>query len=349
MALYSAAHVPVSVVIPAYNEEARIREALASVRAQTVQPYEIVVVDDGSTDRTASIARAAGARVIEQPNRGLAAARNAGIRAAGAPWIAFLDADDHFFPHKLERTWAAHERSPEVSFVLCDFAVVEGGRTVSPSALAATWQFRRMARRPLGDGVSFAAREALCRALVVGNFLSSSTVLFERDIAFRHELFYDDNLPSNAECHVAEDIEWYLRVLRYSDALIVEVPLADYVRRPGSLAARNGRVRSGDVRLGELVAAAPERYAGSAAQGFIRARPMHLRRAALDWLRENDLARARLGFARSFRARPGIDTAALFAASALADNRIGRRWLSALRTVWLRRPRRRHEIVPQAR
>jgi glycosyltransferase involved in cell wall biosynthesis len=94
----------VSVVIPAYNAEAYLREALDSVFAQTRPPDEVVVVDDGSTDRTSEVAASYGDRVrlLRQPNRGEAAARNAGVLAARGALIAFLDADDTWLPRYLE-------------------------------------------------------------------------------------------------------------------------------------------------------------------------------------------------------------------------------------------------------
>src|SRR5688500_7031207 len=98
----------VSVVMPAYNAEATIASAMASVRAQTYAGWELIVVDDGSTDRTAEIAAGAAAtdkriRVIRQRNQGVAAARNAAIEAATGRYLAFLDADDLWLPSKLER------------------------------------------------------------------------------------------------------------------------------------------------------------------------------------------------------------------------------------------------------
>jgi glycosyltransferase involved in cell wall biosynthesis len=98
----------VTVVIPVFNGEAFVAAAIDSALSQTVRDIEVVVVDDGSADRTAEIifARAeADARVVvvQQPNRGLSAARNTGIRRASAPSIAFLDADDRWLPEKLER------------------------------------------------------------------------------------------------------------------------------------------------------------------------------------------------------------------------------------------------------
>jgi glycosyltransferase involved in cell wall biosynthesis len=93
----------VSVVIPAHNGAAFLVEAVASVRAQTMPPAEIIVVDDGSTDDTAQVVAALGSdiRCLHQPRRGEGAARNRGAERAGGEWLAFLDADDLWLPEKL--------------------------------------------------------------------------------------------------------------------------------------------------------------------------------------------------------------------------------------------------------
>jgi glycosyltransferase involved in cell wall biosynthesis len=98
----------VSVVIPAYNAQATLDETLSSVRAQTHQTLEIIVVDDGSTDGTHALAERHAAadariRVLHQANAGVAAARNAGWQHSRAEFIAFVDADDLWAPTKIER------------------------------------------------------------------------------------------------------------------------------------------------------------------------------------------------------------------------------------------------------
>jgi glycosyltransferase involved in cell wall biosynthesis len=92
-----------SVVIPAYNTAATLARAIDSVRAQTWPAHEIIVVDDGSSDATAEVAAGFGnaVRIIRQPNRGVAVARNAGAAAASGDWLAFLDADDWYAPDRL--------------------------------------------------------------------------------------------------------------------------------------------------------------------------------------------------------------------------------------------------------
>jgi glycosyltransferase involved in cell wall biosynthesis len=108
----------VSVVMPAYDEEAFIAEALASVLAQTHRRLEIVVVDDGSRDRTAEIAAAHGARVLRQPHQGAAAARNAGLQASHGAYWAIFDADDVMAPERLAHQVDHLQRHPEHGLVL---------------------------------------------------------------------------------------------------------------------------------------------------------------------------------------------------------------------------------------
>jgi len=121
----------VSVVIPAYNAANTLGRAIDSVLNQTVPVHEIIVVDDGSSDRTNEVARRYGPAVnlIEQANSRTAAARNRGIEAASGAFIAFLDADDFWEPEKTERQLAVFAKHPNVAVV--------GGRFFSqhPAAL----------------------------------------------------------------------------------------------------------------------------------------------------------------------------------------------------------------------
>ncbi|HSK10116.1 MAG TPA: glycosyltransferase [Vicinamibacterales bacterium] len=113
----------VSVVVPAFNAAGSIGEAVASVLAQTYDDYEIVVVDDGSTDGTADLVRRAApeSRIVRQPNGGPGRARNAGIRASTANLIAFLDADDTWLPHKLEAQVAYFRSYPQTGLLHTDW------------------------------------------------------------------------------------------------------------------------------------------------------------------------------------------------------------------------------------
>lgn len=111
----------ISVVIPAYNAGPFLAEALTSVLEQTLPPLEVIVVDDGSDDDTAEVARRFGPRVVleTQPNRGNGAARNRGVRMSRGAFLAFLDADDVWCrPDKLElqRAVLEHDSSLDAVF-----------------------------------------------------------------------------------------------------------------------------------------------------------------------------------------------------------------------------------------
>jgi len=130
----------VSVVIPTCNRADLVLRALASVRAQTRPPSEILVVDDGSTDATIERIRAAFPKVtlLEQKNRGVSAARNTGIQKARGTFIALLDSDDEWLPQKLDRQLAAIEKANDNDndndTLLChtDEIWIRGGRRVNP-------------------------------------------------------------------------------------------------------------------------------------------------------------------------------------------------------------------------
>ncbi len=112
----------VSVVIPVYNGERYLREALDSVLAQTFRDYEVICVDDGSTDGSVAIIKGYGERVrlIQQPNAGQGAARNAGVQRGVSTYVAFLDQDDCWYPHKLQQQVAALEADPGAVLAHCN-------------------------------------------------------------------------------------------------------------------------------------------------------------------------------------------------------------------------------------
>jgi glycosyltransferase involved in cell wall biosynthesis len=121
--------VKVSVVIPAYNGDRYLAEAINSVLAQTYQDYEIIVVDDGSTDHTAQVVKQYGkaVRYLRQTNQGVAASRNLGLAAALGDYIAFLDQDDLFLPHKLSSQVALLDQKPDLGMVNSGWQIYRGG------------------------------------------------------------------------------------------------------------------------------------------------------------------------------------------------------------------------------
>jgi glycosyltransferase involved in cell wall biosynthesis len=133
-----------SVIIPAYNEEHLLPRAIRSALAQTYPALEIIVVDDGSRDRTSEVARSfdAPVRCVRQENKGLSAARNTGIREARAEFVALLDADDEWLPHHLERAAAVLAAHPNLQWLFAGYERrKESGET----------EFRKLYSGPLVD------------------------------------------------------------------------------------------------------------------------------------------------------------------------------------------------------
>lgn len=123
---------PVSVIVPAWNAAGSIARTLESIASQVLPPREAIIIDDGSTDGTPAIVRdfiaahpGLNIRLIEQPNAGAAAARNAGIQAATADCLAFLDADDCWLPQKLAHSLPLL-RDPAVQIAATDMLVDDG-------------------------------------------------------------------------------------------------------------------------------------------------------------------------------------------------------------------------------
>ena len=112
-----------SVVIPTYNSAGHVARAIESVLAQSRKAEEIIVVDDGSTDDTATVVRGYGQQVqyLRQDKAGPGAARNAGIAAATGEWVGFLDADDEWQPEKLARQVALFKRNPDLVWTTGNF------------------------------------------------------------------------------------------------------------------------------------------------------------------------------------------------------------------------------------
>lgn len=108
----------VSIIVPVYNGERHIASALQSVFGQYYHSFEVIVVDDGSSDGSAAIVRSFPVRYIYQCNEGVAAARNAGIAASGGEFIALLDQDDLWLPSKLTRQIGHLLGHPELGYVL---------------------------------------------------------------------------------------------------------------------------------------------------------------------------------------------------------------------------------------
>jgi glycosyltransferase involved in cell wall biosynthesis len=203
----------VSVVIPCFNQATFLDEAIESVLAQTYPHFEAIVVDDGSTDNTAEVAaRHPGVRLVRQhANRGLSAARNAGLRESAGDFVVFLDADDRLKPRALEIGLTALRAHPECAFVSGQVEL-----TNHDGSLLRAAQHRVIDRDHH-------------RMLLEGNpILSHATVMYRRQ-ALDVVGDFDEQLDA------CEDYDLYLRITRRFKAYTHDECVAEYRRHGGNM------------------------------------------------------------------------------------------------------------------
>ena len=201
----------VSVIIPAFDAAANIRQTLNSVVAQTYEEIEVIVVDDGSSDATSAIVEEFVARdprfhLIRQHNAGVGAARNTAIRKARGKYIAPLDADDYWFPRKLEKQVARMEQSGrETGLVYCWSTVIDdqGG---------------------LLSSCSHTVEGRLRRVLILRNVVGNGSAPLLRASALEKVGLY----LTRTEQHGCEDWDLYLRIAENFAILVVPEYLLAY-------------------------------------------------------------------------------------------------------------------------
>ena len=192
----------VSVIIPTYNRADFLKEAIESVLAQTFCDFELIVVDDGSTDRTRDLLDGYGARLrpIFQANHGVSSARNAGIRAAQGRYIALLDSDDLWLPKKLETQIAVMEAQPDIPLCHTEEIWIRRGVRVN-----------QMKKHQKHGGYIFPHCLPFC-------VISPSSALMRRTL-FDEVGDFDEALPA------CEDYDLWLRITKTHPVHFIETPL----------------------------------------------------------------------------------------------------------------------------
>jgi glycosyltransferase involved in cell wall biosynthesis len=219
----------VSVVIPAYNAAWCLGRSVESVRAQTFRDFELIVVDDGSTDGTGAVLAALDGeiRVVRKPNGGLSSARNAGIAAAEGRYVAFLDADDWWLPEKLARQVELMEARPELVFCSTTTAVRTPEGRMLPD-----WR--------CGEGSgTLLERIFAANAHVAG---SGSAVLARRE-AFARTGGFDESLRS------LEDIDMWMRLASLGEYACIDAPLTVIEKRGDSMSGNLDVMRASAIAV----------------------------------------------------------------------------------------------------
>jgi glycosyltransferase involved in cell wall biosynthesis len=206
----------VSIIIPTYNRAVKVARAVASALDQRFREYEIIVVDDGSNDRTRVVLEQFGPRIrvlFHERNRGVSAARNTGILASNSPLIAFLDSDDHWLPEKLKTQVDFFRSHGDAVACQTEEIWLRRGRRVNP-----------MRKHAKPSGEIFEQSLKLC-------LVSPSAVMLRRRLLDEVGMF-DESLPA------CEDYDLWLRIgCRHPIHLIKEQLLIKEGGSPDQLSA----------------------------------------------------------------------------------------------------------------
>ena len=279
----------VAVIVPTYERAQVLGASLASVLGQKGVTFEVIVVDDGSTDDTAGLVSGLAdprVRYIARSHAGIAAARNAGLAAATAPYVAFHDSDDVALPGRLARPVAFLRTHPDTDLV------IQNGRMLAPEDEPAgseqPWIEARVARtltgRPLGVAEVFR-----------WNLGQLQGMCFTRRAL-------DATGPLDPSFEILDDLDLVLRVAVRFQAIFLDEPAFAYRRHPAGVARNRDKVRAEAIRLGDKLAREhPEALARLGRATFVRRQARRWSRLAANRLRAGDAtgARAALGEART--------------------------------------------------
>jgi glycosyltransferase involved in cell wall biosynthesis len=210
----------VSIILPTYNGLPYLREAIDSVRAQTFTDWELIVIDDGSTDDSvawlASLSDAR-LRVLESEHVGhRASLRNRGIGAARAPWIAFIDSDDRWRANKLERQLEYHAARPALQWSYTGRVIIDANGDPFDHPQHQAWQPHR--GRILLPLIALDARIALPSVLVRRSLL--------------------DRVGGFADQRWGEDYELWIRLAQATECGLIDEPLVEIRAHPSTSAGR---------------------------------------------------------------------------------------------------------------
>ena len=192
----------ISVIIPTYNRKKTLARAIQSVINQSLSPFEVLIIDDGSNDGTEEWVKEnfQNIKYIYQNNRGVSSARNIGIENANGDWVAFLDSDDEWLSNKLHEQVIAIESNPKIKFFHTNEIWIRNGVRVN-----------QMKKHKKYGGYIFEKCLDICR-------VSPSSVLIQKEV-FDNIGVFDESL------RVCEDYDLWLRITSKYPVVFLDVPL----------------------------------------------------------------------------------------------------------------------------
>ncbi len=279
----------VSVIIPTYNRALFLPAAIRSVLAQTYKNFELLIVDDGSTDNTMEAVKGflekdKRIKYFYHDNKGPAFSRNAGIRKSTGDYIAFLDSDDEWFPEKIHRQLRLFSADSCLGFVGCNkMGLTKGsdGRADKEYNLYETRFPAGKCQFTLEDFLSFYSP------------VNPTSVMIKRDALFKAGLF-------DEKCDVHQDWELWIRLRKNYDFKTTWEPLAKYLSWRGGISSTAGPLKKSDVKKYIL-----EKHA-ELYNKYPKAKAKVLRNIGTDLILAGQQKEAIIYFFRSARAYPEL-------------------------------------------
>lgn len=211
----------ITVVIPAYNAENYIADSINSVLSQSFTSWELIIVDDGSTDNTSEIIHSflSDQRItlIKQVNKGVSAARNAGIRAAIGKFVTFLDADDAYLTDNLKIKYEAINTNSDIDYVYSDIMLCDS----------------KMNEILVEKGIS---ADKVCNSVLTWQPVNIPG--FSSNIIVRHSLIEDKNIYFDTNLSNCADRYYKILLVSGSNGVYIPKPLAKYRNTPGSMSKK---------------------------------------------------------------------------------------------------------------
>jgi len=231
-----------SVIIPAYNRADMIRGTIDSILSSGLDDFEILVVDDGSTDQTADVVRPLGSpiRYLRQDNQGIASARNNGFAASRGQYVAFLDSDDQWFPGAVPILIRHLDEHKDIPFICGDASM--GSPDTGFVSFVETFggdAFRNLPSREIGRGIRRFDREPFFRQLLRRNVVFLGSLVMRREVTEQVGPF--DSYP-----YGTEDWHFFLRLaLRYEYSYCEGLAVAAYIQHSSNLTKDQDRMNLG--------------------------------------------------------------------------------------------------------
>ncbi len=304
----------VSVIVPTYNYAHFIEDCLKSIFAQTYNDFEVIVVDDGSTDHTSKVLAAYRKDIhyIYQENKGLPAARNTGIKASKGKYLAFLDSDDLWLPEKLAEQVRIIREDSDMGIIFSDANAFQEGTILRESILK---------EEKICTGFCF-------QRLFMGNYLIMPTVLIRKSCLTKSGLF-DETLTA------VEDYDLWLRIAAFFKIGFVDKILAMYRVHPSNMSKDFCRLLDNEIRvIQKIIKMYPEKMIELGKKVGIRLCSL-FNQYGLELIDEGKIDIAKRYFLKAIAARPMTIRSYYYLLATMAGKR-GFEKLREFKRSWLR-------------